>query len=308
MYTLDLCIGMASDSGERAVTLRRLGLMVALADHGTVTAAARAERLTQPAFSQNLRALERHFGVPLLRRSGRRVVLTEAAELVVNYARRLGRLVDEAEAAVRDLQGMRRGSLAIGASTTPGTYLLPQLMGDFKERYPEIDLHLRIGDTREVEEWVLGGAVDFGVIGQTAAELGLVLTPVRRDRLVMVAPKGHPLSRARAIRSSDLSRYPLIVREPGSSTRETLERAMASRGLALKVLFELGSTEAILRAVSAGLGPSVVSELAVSRRMPGIDVRRVGGLDLDRYLALAEHPDSKPSAAAAQFMRLMRSS
>lgn len=308
MYTLDLCIGMASDSGERAVTLRRLGLMVALADHGTVTAAARAERLTQPAFSQNLRALERHFGVPLLRRSGRRVVLTEAALLVVNYARRLGRLVDEAEAAVRDLQGMRRGSLAIGASTTPGTYLLPQLMGAFKQRYPEIDLHLRIGDTREVEEWVLGGAVDFGVIGQTAAELGLVLTPVRRDRLVLVAPKGHPLSRAGAIRSSDLARYPLIVREPGSSTRETLERAMASRGLALKVLFELGSTEAILRAVSAGLGPSVVSELAVSRRMPGIEVRRVGGLDLDRYLALAEHPDSKPSAAAAQFMRLMRSS
>jgi DNA-binding transcriptional LysR family regulator len=294
--------------GDGPLTLRRLRLLVALADHGTVTAASRAARVTQPAFSQSLRALERHFGVPMTRRVGRRVVLTEAAQTVVGYARRVTRLVDESEAAVRDLLGLKAGSLAIGASTTPGTYLLPRLMGAFRSRFPAVELHLRIGDTREVEEWVLRGLVDFGVIGQTAEPLGLVLTPIRRDRLVLVAPRRHPLALARQVLPRDLAAHPLIVREPGSSTRETLERALAARGLSLALLFELGSTEAILRAVSAGLGPSVVSELAVAGpALRGVVVRRVAGLELERYLALAQHPDAQPSAAAEEFMRALRS-
>lgn len=285
---------------DSPLTIKRLRLLVALAEHGSVTAAARAGRMSQPALSQNLRVLERHFGIPLTIKVGRRIVLTNLARMIVEYARRVLRLVEESEAAVRETIGLRRGRVAIGASTTPGTYLLPRLLGEFRARHPEIELVLRIGDTREVEEWVLRGAVDFGVIGETSEQLGLVVTPFRRDELVVVTPAVHPLGFKARIDAEALAAQPLIVRERGSSTREVLERALAAHGHSLNVLFELGSTEAILQAVMAGLGPSVVSELAVTEPRQA-RVRRVAGLDLTRYLAVVVHPDARLAPAASQF-------
>ncbi len=295
---------MSARPRSTALTLKRLELLAALAEHGSVTAAARARRMTQPALSQNLRVLERHFGIPLTMRAGRRIVLTNAARTIVDYAHRVLRLVEESEAVVREMTGLKRGRLAIGASTTPGTYLLPRLLGEFRARHPGIALELRIGDTREVEEWVLRGAIDFGVIGETGEQLGLLVTPFHRDELVLVTPPDHPLGRGARPDAEALAAQPLIVREEGSSTREVLTRALAARGRSLNVLFELGSTEAILQAVMAGLGPSVVSELAVadlaqSRR---VRVRRVAGLDLTRYLAVAVHPDARLAPAASAFM------
>lgn len=286
------------------LTLRQLRLLLAFAEHGTVTAAARAERVTQPAVSQSLRALERVFGLALTARVGRRLVLTAPAQSVVDYARRIVRLAEEAQSAARELAGLRRGSLSVGASTIPGTYLLPRLLGAFRARHPEISLGLRIGDTREVAEWVRGGVVDFGVIGETREQLGLVVTPFRRDDLVVVAPASHPFARHPMLDAAALAGEPLIVREPGSSTRETLERALAASGRAVTVLFELGSTEAILQAVAAGLGPSVVSRLAVDGRPHArtVRVRHVSRLDLSRYLAIVTHPDARPSPAASLFM------
>lgn len=286
------------------VTLRQLRLLLALAEHGTVTAAARAERVTQPALSQSLRALERRFGLALVQRSGRRLVLTAAARVAVDYARRILRLADEADAALRELSGLAGGALTIGASTVPGTYLLPALLGAFHVRHPEIRLGLRIGDTREVADWVRQGAVDFGVIGETREPTGLAVTPFRRDELVVVAPAGHPLAGRRTIDAGALADTPLILREPGSSTRETLERALAAAGRAPTVLFELGSTEAILQAVVAGLGASVVSELSVGEghRSRAIRVRRASRLDLTRFLAIVARPDAEPSPAATVFL------
>ncbi len=289
------------------LTLRQLRLLVAFADHGTVTAAAQAERVTQPAMSQALRALERRFNLPLTTRVGRRLILTSAAQVVVDYARRIVRLTEEAEAAGRELAGLQRGTLSVGASTTPGTYLLPALLGAFHARHPDVRLGLRIGDTHEVVEWVRSGAVDFGVIGETREELGLVARPFRTDELILVAPASHPLATARRVTPEALAATPLVVRESGSSTRETLERALATRGLAVQVLFELGSTEAILQAVAAGLGASVVSELAAAHAPRGsrLVARRVDGLDLGRHLAVVEHPDARLGPAAAQFLEVL---
>lgn len=283
---------------------RRLAVLAALADQGTLTAAARSLRISQPAASQSLKDLERDVGAPLATRQGRRLTLTPAGRLLADYGRRMARLGQEAESAVRELMGLKRGRLAIGASTTPGTYLLPRHMGRFHARYPDIALELRIGDTREVESWVLKGEVDFGVIGETREQLGLTVRPFRRDELVLVAPRRHPLAKRRRIDAEALAAHPLILREEGSSTRETLERALAARGVVARTLFALGSTEAILAAVGAGLGASVVSSLAVESRAArsGLIVRHVAGLDLSRFLAVAVHPDAKPGPAAEQFM------
>lgn len=301
---------MRYSAPSAAVTLRQLRLLLALAEHGSVTSAARAEGVTQPALSQSLRALERRLGVTLATRAGRRLVLTGAAHTAVEYARRILRLTAEAESAMQEIAGLKRGALSIGASTVPGTYLLPRLLGDFRARHPEIQLGLRIGDTRQVADWVGRGAVDFGVIGETRDSIALSVTPFRRDELVVIAPASHPLARRRTIDAAALATEPLILREPGSSTRETLERALAAAGRAPTILFELGSTEAILQAVAAGLGASVVSELAVEggHHPRRIRVRRATRLDLTRYLAVVVHPDARLSPAAALFMTQLRSS
>ncbi len=286
------------------VTLQHLRLLVALADHGGVTAAARAVGISQPAFSEHLRAIERHYGFPLAMRTGRRLVLTRPARVVVDYARRITRLADESEQAVRQLLALESGRLCVAASPTPGAYLLPPLLADFQARHLGVEVRLMVGGARAVEGWVLRGEADIGVIGEVPEPLDLVTRPVRRDRLVAVMAADHPLASVARLDGAALAAYPLIVREQGSGTRYTLERALATAGLPLRVRFELEGTDAILQAVAAGLGASVVSELAVARAGLGLRLleRRVAGLELSRHLVVATHPDARPGPAASEFI------
>ena len=289
------------------VTLQRLRLLVALAEARSVTAAARAAGISQPAFSQNLRAIERHYGFPLLMRSGRRVVLTQPARRVVDYARRILRLVGESEQAARDMVELKTGSLVVAGSETSATYVLPRALAEFRARHADIALRLRMGDVRAIERWVLAGEADLGVIGEVPQSLEVVVTPFGRDELVVVAAPTHPLASVARLDGETLAACPLIVRERGSSSRETLERGMSRAGLALQVLFELESTEAILQAVAAGLGAAVVPVLAVAEPSLGrrIRTRRIAGLNLARYLAVVTHPDAEPGPAAREFIALL---
>jgi DNA-binding transcriptional LysR family regulator len=289
------------------MTLQRYRLLVALADAGGVTAAARAAGISQPALSQQLRIIERHYGFPLLMRSGRRVVLTKPARAAADYARRVVRLAEASEQAMRDLRELEAGALSVAATPTPGAYLVPRVLADFRARHPAVALRLRIGGVREVERWVLEGVADVGVIGQVQEALDAVVVPFRQDELVAVFPGSHPLASVARLDGVALASHPLIVREPGSSTRQTLERAMAAAGLAVTVQFELSSSEAILQAVAAGLGASVISELAVAEPVLGrrVRVRRVAGVSLSRYLAVVRHPDSEPAPAAGEFIAFL---
>lgn len=298
---------------RRAITLQRLRMLVALADHGGVTAAARAVGISQPTFSEQLRAIERHYGFPLVMRSGRRLVLTRPARVVVDYARRIERLADESEEAVRRLLELEGGRLAVAATPTPGAYLVPGLLADFRARHPGVAVRLMVGGARAVEGWVLRGEADLGVIGEVPEPLGLVSRPVRRDQLVAVMAASHPLATVPRLDGAALASHALIVRERGSGTRYALERALAGAGLPLEVLFELEGTDAILQAVAAGLGASVLSELVVAQGALGgggggglgglrVRQRRVAGLNLSRYLAVVTHPDSEPGPAGSEFI------
>jgi DNA-binding transcriptional LysR family regulator len=240
-------------------------------------------------------------------RSGRRVVLTQPARRVVDYARRILRLVGESEQAARDLVELKAGSLAVAGDATAASYLLPQALAEFGASHEAIGLRLRMGDVRAIERWVLTGEADLGIIGEVPQALDVVVTPFDRDELVVVAAPTHPLGSAARLDGETLAAHPLIVRERGSSTRETLERGMSRAGLALQVAFELESTDAILHMVAAGLGASVVSSLAVAEPSPGrrIRARRVAGLNLARYLAVVTHPDAEPGPAAREFIGLL---
>jgi DNA-binding transcriptional LysR family regulator len=292
---------------QSGLSLQRYRLLVALADEGSVTGAARAAGISQPALSQHLRIIEHHYGFPLLMRAGRRVVLTRAAREVVDYARRIVRLAEESERAAREVVELETGRLAVGATATAGTYVVPGALAEFHRRFPGVEVQLRLGAAAEVDRWVARGDVDVGVVGHGSGRPEATVTPFRRDELVAVAAPSHLLATVARLDGAALAAHPLIVREPSSGTRRTLERALAEAGLALRVLFELPSTEAILRSVAAGLGASVVSGLAVGEAPLGLRlrVRRVAGLDLSRYLAVVRPPDVAPGPAAREFIALL---
>ena len=259
------------------LTLHRLELFLAVLDQGGVGRAGKARNISQPAVSEHLQGLEAYFGVALLERHGRTVRPTPAARLLEPYARQTLGFLRGAEQAVAALRGLRGGSLIVGASTTPGTYLLPTALGRFHKAHPGVALSLRIGDTREIENWVVAGQVELGVIGQAPLMPGLAAEPWVQDELVLIVARRHPLARRRSVKPAALRGEAYITREEGSSTRGVTEHYLARGGIVLTPAMELGSTEAIREAVAAGLGVALVSRHAIRARDPRLVALRLSG-------------------------------
>ncbi|MGH7612567.1 MAG: LysR substrate-binding domain-containing protein [Gemmatimonadales bacterium] len=287
------------------LTLHRLDLFLAVLDEGGVGRAGNARNISQPAVSEHLQGLGAYFGVRLLERHGRSVRPTQAARLLEPYARQTLGLLRGAEQAVADLRGLRGGSLIVGASTTPGTYLLPTALGKFHAAYPGIGLSLRIGDTREIERWVVAGQVELGVIGEAPLLPGLAAQPWMKDELVLIVPRRHRLARRRAVRALAIAGESYIAREEGSSTRGVAERYLTRLGVTLKPAMELGSTEAIREAVAAGLGVALVSRHAVRTRDRRIVAVRLAGPRWTRDLLIAWRAGTPLGPAAAALRELL---
>jgi DNA-binding transcriptional LysR family regulator len=213
--------------------------------------------------------------------------------------------VTSAEQAVIELRGLRAGAVAVGASTTPGTYLLPEVLGRFHAAHPQIALTLRIGDTREVEQWVAGGAVEIGVIGAAPVRPGLLTEPWVKDELVVIVARRHALARRRTLPAAALAAEPYISREEGSSTRAVAEQFFAEAGVTFRPVMELGSTEAVREAVAAGLGVSVVSRHAVRTRDPRVVAIRLEGRQWVRDLLVIRRQGAPLSPAAARLREML---
>jgi DNA-binding transcriptional LysR family regulator len=287
------------------LTLHRLELFLAVLDHGGVGRAARARHISQPAVTEHLRGLEAYFGVSLFERFGRTVRPTPGARLLEPYARRTVGLVRSAEQAAAQYRGLEGGTLTVGASTTPGTYLVPAELGRFHLTHPAVTLRLRIGDSRDVEQWVAAGETDLGVIGEAPLAAGLVAEPWVEDELVVIVARGHRLARRRTLPPAALAAEPYIAREEGSSTRGVAERFLSRVGLALKPAMELGSPEALREAVAAGLGVAIVSRHAVLARDRRIVALRIAGGQWRRDLLIVRREEAPLSPAAARFRELL---
>lgn len=288
-----------------SLTLHRLELFLAVLDQGGVGRAAKARNISQPAVSEHLRGLEAYFGVPLLERHGRSVRPTPAARVLEPFARQAVGLLRSAERAAADFRGLRSGSLTIGASTTPGTYLLPAVLGRFHAAYPGLALSLQVGDTREIERWVTTGQVELGVIGEAPLIPGLEAERWVQDELVLIVPRGHSFARQRDVRAPAIAGEPYIAREEGSSTRGVAERYLGRLGVALTPAMELGSTEAIREAVASGLGVALVSRHAVLARDRRIVAVRLAGSRWTRDLLIVQRTGTPLGPAAATFRSLL---
>ncbi len=263
--------------------------------------------LTQPAVSKQIKMLEKYFNVQLFHRQGQKVSLTEGGEVLYKQAKEIIKKWEHSRQLMSELSDKVGGVLRIGASTIPGEYLLPYLLGSYRHHYPEVEIKVEIGDTGEIVKKLLSEEVHIGIVGAPVERKKLTAKKFARDNLVLIIPLGHPLAQKEKIYPRDLINQDLVWREKGSGTRKVVEEKLLSAGLALESLqpiLEMGSTQSIITAVSAGLGISFVSAWAVCREAIARNLvkRNVEGISLQRDLYFLYPKEQYLPRSAVKFL------
>lgn len=290
------------------ITFRQLEAFLAVARAGSFRRAAETLHLSQPALSQHVAELERMLEARLFDRLGRRVAATEAGRVLEDHALRLFATLASAREAVGAIGGLTRGSLVVGASTTPGIYVLPAAIAAFRHRHPGITLSLRVANSAAVEALIRANDIDLGVVGGHALRPGEeCLAAGLLDELVLVVPPDHAWARRRDVAPARLADETLLVREEGSATRQVTERALQQAGLHLGRVLEIGHTEAIKQGVMAGLGVALVSIHAVGGEVAGGRLRalRLRGLRIRRHFHVIHNEARTLSPSARAFVDLL---
>lgn len=293
-----------------AINLHHLRLFAAVVDEGGFTRAAARLNLSQPAISKSLTELERQLHVNLLDRSGRTVRLTEAGRTLHARARELFGVERVAEQELRELRGLKRGVLRIGASTTIATYLLPAVLGRFHRRHPRVRIRTASANTRAVLRMLLESRVDLALVEGPVSDPRVEIIPWRDDELVVIAPPGHRLVSEQPVQPSRLEQELFLVREPGSGTRTVSVRALAKHGIHLTDTMRVGGTEAIKQAVAAGLGLAIVSRAAAADQLAlgKLAILSVEGLEIRRTLTQLRMRGRVSSAVSLELERLLAES
>ena len=249
---------------------RRLQVFHTVAGVLSFTRAAEILHMTQPAVTHQIRQLEEEFNARLFDRSNNRISLTAAGQQVLEYADRIIALYDEMQESVKTLVGDRTGLVTIGASTTIAEYMLPGLLGDFRQQFPDVQIRLRVANTDAVVTMVADNSIDLGVVEGEVDNQLLKVERCQQDELQVIVPPGHQLASQTSVSALQLTEHPFIYREDGSGTRSVIERYFSDNGVdesALNRPFELGSTEAIKGAVQAGVGITIVSRATLSKEL-----------------------------------------
>jgi len=287
---------------------RKLQVFALVMEQRSFSRAAELCHLTQPTVSGHVKLLEEYFGVTLFDRHTREVVPTPAGMLLYRYAKRVVRLVEEMEREMSYYKGGRKGKLRLGGSTIPGQYILPFLLQKFNQAFPDIRVAVHIADTRAVAQLVAEGELELGIIGAKVLETNLHYEPCYEDEIVLVLRRDFQTPKLDltqgVLKLEDLRHLPLIVREKGSGTWLTTKKALKSIGCPperLKVVAELGSTEAVRQAVKAGLGAAFLSKRAVQEEIDsGLLVQvPVEGLSIKRNFYLV-YPSRRTLSPTAQ--------
>jgi len=249
---------------------RRLQVFHTVARQLSFTKAAELLFMTQPAVTFQVKQLEEHFNTRLFDRSHGRIALTSAGELVLDYAERILSLSAELETRMAEESGEVAGPLLVGASLTNGEFILPQVLGEFKSRYPRIQAHLTVGNSETIEHRVAERSLDVGFIESPSHLPQLETQTLCEDELVVICAPGTELAQLACVRPGELVSRPYVSRESGSGTREFADQRFQEHGIApedLNVVMELGSTIAIKGVVETGLGHSIVSRATVRQEL-----------------------------------------
>ena len=292
-------------------TLDQLRILKAIATEGSFKRAADSLYVSQPAVSLQVQNLERQLDVPLFDRGGRRAQLTEAGHLLLIYGEKILTLCQETCRALEDLQNLQGGTLIVGASQTTGTYLLPRMIGLFRQQYPDVAVQLHVHSTRRTSWSVANGQIDLAIIGgEVSPELqdSLEIIPYAEDELALILPVLHPLARVDVIQKEDLYRLQFIALDSQSTIRKVIDQVLTRCGIEtrrLKVEMELNSIEAIKNAVQAGLGAAFVSISAIEKelQMGMLHRGKINDVVVKRTLSVIINPNRYRSKAADAFCR-----
>lgn len=291
----------------RHLSLRQLQIFEAIARLGSFTRAADELFLTQPTVSMQIKKLENTLGLPLFEQIGKQIFLTDAGTLLQTYTRQILEDFANLDMAIADLQGLKTGLLRLAVVTT-AKYFAPRALGKFCERYPGVDVALKVTNRERLLERMAQNLDDLYIIGRPPESGDFLFEPYLANPLVVLAPRSHPLAGRRNIKPQTLADYPFIARESGSGTRIAIENFCAEHGITLNIRMELGSNEAIKQAIDANLGISVLSRhtLALEGEQGRLTILDVKGFPLSWQWYIGHTKGKRLSVVTEAFLDFIK--
>ncbi|MBU2510934.1 LysR family transcriptional regulator [bacterium] len=274
--------------------------------------AAEAIHISQPTVSNHIKNLEDYFGCPLIDRVDKKALPTKAGLLLFEYARKLIKLKEEMETAIAGFQGLFKGNLTIGASTIPGGYILPKLIGEFRRLYNDITISMTIADSKEIMDNVLIGEAELGIIGTKCHHNKILQEKLIDDEMYLIVPVDHPWSSRNTIMIEELKNEPFIIREQGSGTLKSIQESLGKRALKydqLNIVAELGNTTAVIQGIKNNLGVSILSPVSIRDDLNNNTLKalKIDGLSFKRCFYLIRHKNRTPSPLHEAFTSYLKS-
>jgi len=290
------------------MNLHHLAIFHAIAETGSISAAAIRVRVSQPALSRELKDFEARLGVVLFERLPRGMRLTEPGKVLHAYSVRLFAVADSAQAAMRDFADARAGQLSMGASNTIGTYVLPRFVAQFRTLFPQVGISLFVGNTEQVAQGVADLRFTVGFVEGPVRVEGVVAEEFSRDELIPVVGAQHPLAGRRRANPSDINGLPLLMREPGSGTRELIGEMLQQLDVETGSIVEFGNTEALKQAAIHGGGIAWLPSISVARDLQDRSLVRlpVRALGLQRPLSILRREGAYQVPAVEAFLQKVR--
>jgi LysR family cyn operon transcriptional activator len=268
--------------------LHQLRVFQTAVKSGGFTRASEQLHLAQSTVSQHIKLLEDELGCPLFLRVGKRVLVTEAGRVLLQYTETIFRDLKNAEMAVREMNALKRGTVRLGVGPTTLTYRLPHVLGDYSRRFPDIELIVLAGTTEFLLDALRSQHLDLAVVMRTAPQPGVAATPLGREEMIIVVNRDHPLARQKTVEPADLGSLRFILYEKHTAMQNVIDRYFESLGVTPRIAMEVENNEAIKSLVRAGLGASIMPLCAVEQEPPDglLHVLRVKGKPLTRELRL----------------------
>jgi DNA-binding transcriptional LysR family regulator len=293
----------------RQLNITQLVTLSLVAKHHSFTRAAESMGVSQPSVSQQVRELERACSCPLVMQQGRRLKLTPLGEDLAQIG---AHIALDRERAVRRILSHRAGEaghVVVGASMTTGAYVLPRALARYGSAHPQVRVDVRIANTFDVAEMILADIADVGVVEGPLTRSELVLTPFAIDQLRCFASPGSPLTQIASLQPADFATATLVLREPGSATRQVVTGALNDAGIAFGRLAAFGTIEAMKQAVTEGLGVAWLPVIAVQAELLAKTLVQlnVEGVVVERRFSIVRRRDTAPSFAAQEFVEMLLS-
>jgi len=273
-------------------SFRELEIFCKVIELKSFSKAAKAVFLVQASVSERIATLEKKIGTRLLDRLGRKVIPTAAGELLHKHATLLLEMKETAQLEMEKFLGLERGKISMGGSTIPGEYILPDLIGRFNRKYPNLSVKLAIADSGEIEDRILTGQLEIGVIGAKSSHPNILCQQLWKDELVLAVPVQHQWARRKTVSVQELRETPFILREEGSGTLKVIEAYLSEYGgdgsNTLRVTARFGSSTAVKEGIKSGLGLSILSARAIDTELKAgiLKALKVRGLSMFRNFFL----------------------